>query len=234
MRCLPTTNAWCWKLNAQSSSMALKISCEERPDRSHCVRAHESDQPEEERDEEEFWKSFRADQHLILGSVLDAVVGGLRELPGVKLERMPRAWLTLPDGELPSAAAWVGSRMPFSLRTRRTGLKRPSRRSTARRWGSFLLSLAGGRSDFEQSPTELLEVLTQHAEERGKSLAGWPKSARALTNELRRIAPQMRMHGVSIIMKRTNQGRRVRLVTGRYRACTEATADTDLAENPSI
>ena len=42
------------------------------------------------RDEEEFWKSFRADQHLILGSVLDAVVGGLRELPGVKLERMPR------------------------------------------------------------------------------------------------------------------------------------------------
>ena len=100
--------------------------------------------------------------------------------------------------------------------------------------GSFLLSLAGRSLDFEQSPTELLEVLTQHAEERGKSLAGWPKSARALTNELRRIAPQMRMHGVSIIMKRTNQGRRVRLVTGRYRACTEATADTDLAENPSI
>jgi hypothetical protein len=42
------------------------------------------------RDEKEFWRSFQAEHSRILGGVLDAVVGGLRELPSVRLSRMPR------------------------------------------------------------------------------------------------------------------------------------------------
>ena len=34
------------------------------------------------RDEEEIWRSFRADQPLILGSVLDAIVGGVARAAG--------------------------------------------------------------------------------------------------------------------------------------------------------
>jgi hypothetical protein len=37
-----------------------------------------------------FWSADRADYPRILGAVLDAIVGGLRELPSVKLTELPR------------------------------------------------------------------------------------------------------------------------------------------------
>ncbi len=86
------------------------------------------------RHEEELWASFRADQPLILGSVLDAVAHGLRELPGVKLERMPRM-ADFAGGALPSAAGSAGDPMRFCPLMRRTGSRRPRDRSMARRWG---------------------------------------------------------------------------------------------------
>jgi hypothetical protein len=46
--------------------------------------------PKRRRHEQERWASFRADQPLLLGNVLDAVAHGLRELSDVKLERVPR------------------------------------------------------------------------------------------------------------------------------------------------
>ena len=40
--------------------------------------------------ERKFWPAFRADYPRILGGVLDAIVGGLRELPSVNLADLPR------------------------------------------------------------------------------------------------------------------------------------------------
>ena len=42
------------------------------------------------REEVEFWGSFRELQPRILGGLLDAVVGALRELPSVRLADLPR------------------------------------------------------------------------------------------------------------------------------------------------
>ena len=42
------------------------------------------------RPEDAFWKAFRADHPRILGGLLDAIVGGLRELPSVHLAEYPR------------------------------------------------------------------------------------------------------------------------------------------------
>ena len=46
--------------------------------------------PKCRRAEDEFWTTFEAEHPLILGAVLDAVAGGMRELPSVKLSRLPR------------------------------------------------------------------------------------------------------------------------------------------------
>ena len=40
--------------------------------------------------ERKFWPAVRADYPRILGGVLDAIVGGLRELPSVNLTDLPR------------------------------------------------------------------------------------------------------------------------------------------------
>ena len=46
--------------------------------------------PGARREEAEFWRSFRELQPKILGGLLDAVVGALRELPSVRLAELPR------------------------------------------------------------------------------------------------------------------------------------------------
>jgi hypothetical protein len=185
------------------------------------------------RDEEEIWRSFRADQPLILGSVLDAIVGGLRELPGVKLERMPRmADFARWGVAVGRGLGWQPNAFLFAYEQNRISATEPSLDGSP--IGSFLVKMAGRSLDFERSPTQLLEMLTSAADEnKGTRLAGWPKSAQALTNELRRIAPQLRMRGVGVIFKKTHQGRRVRIVTGRYRRCTEGTGEPNISDNES-
>ena len=46
--------------------------------------------PRERRQEDEFWTAFQKDQPRMLGGLLDAVAGGLRELPTVQVNELPR------------------------------------------------------------------------------------------------------------------------------------------------
>ena len=46
--------------------------------------------PEGRREKGQFWRSFRELQPQILGGLLDAVVGALREIPSVRLAKLPR------------------------------------------------------------------------------------------------------------------------------------------------
>ena len=46
--------------------------------------------PEARRSEEEFWNSFKQLRPRILGGLLDALVGAVRELPSVRLSKLPR------------------------------------------------------------------------------------------------------------------------------------------------
>jgi hypothetical protein len=49
--------------------------------------------------------------------------------------------------------------------------------------------------------------------------ARWPKSPQWLTDELRRIAPQLRMHGVNLTFGRTHQGRFISLESSACKPC---------------
>ena len=55
--------------------------------------------------------------------------------------------------------------------------------------------------------SELLLLLTQGVGKRTASSSRWPKSPWLLSNELRRIAPQLRMHGISVTYERTREKR---------------------------
>ena len=46
--------------------------------------------PRRRRCEDEFWAAFHRDRPRILGGLLHAVVGGLQELPSVRLTELPR------------------------------------------------------------------------------------------------------------------------------------------------
>ena len=176
--------------------------------------------PKRRRHEEELWASFRADQPLILGSVLDAVAHGLRELPGVKLERMPRmADFARWGVAVGRGLGWRPNAFLSAYEKNRIAATEGSVDGSA--IGCFLLELARRSVDLERSPTDLLRLLTTEVDHAVAKSAGWPKSPQALTNELRRIAPQLRMRGIAVVFRTAHKGRLVRIVTSRYRRCTE-------------
>ena len=172
------------------------------------------------RDEKELWSSFGLEHSRILGAVLDAVVGGLRELPDVKLDRLPRMADFAKWGEAVSRG--LGWKQGAFLRAYEDGRRDASETSLQdSALGSVLLGLASTVLNWECSPTELFHMLSEKVGKKVARSAGWPKTTRTFTNELRRLAPQLRMHGLFVTFHRTHQGRRVSVVTAEFMACAE-------------
>lgn len=148
--------------------------------------------PEDKRwTDEEVNHALAAAHPSILGGLLDAAVTALRRLPDVHLARKPR---------MADFAQWVVAAEPG------LGLKD----------GSFLRSYALARSEAIESTLETsrladwLRALAQRpfvgtatelldaAEDRLRHSAEWPKSGRAMSQELRRLIPLLRHVGVLV------------------------------------
>ena len=78
--------------------------------------------------------------------------------------------------------------------------------------------LAAQCLQWEGSPTELYDLLTVRVGKRVSRSGAWPKSIQFFTNELRRIMPQLRVHGIGVAFDRTREGRRVEIVTAEIAA----------------
>jgi hypothetical protein len=163
--------------------------------------------PEEKRlPESEFWAAADAARPVILGGLLDAVAAGLRNLPHVRLDRLPR---------MADFAMWVTACEP------------------ALGWaaGSFLAAYRGNVADanelaldgspiwpalrqlvdsrpWEGTASELLDELGRLAGDKGTSARGWPKRPHVLSGRLRRLAPNLRRAGISIEFVDRHTGRR--------------------------
>jgi hypothetical protein len=76
---------------------------------------------------------------------------------------------------------------------------------------SALRRYANDVQEWTGTASELLRALTRRAGKRAARSAHWPKSPGWFTNELRRIAPQLRMHGVSATFERNRESRVIAL-----------------------
>ena len=167
--------------------------------------------PNRRRTEAEFWKSFHQDYTRILGGLLHAVVAGLRELPAVRVEKLPRMADFATFGEAVGRglgwpaesflSAYNDNRQDATIATLEDSLV-----------GTTLLRLFGpATKGWSGPPTKLHEALTLFAGKKNAALARWPKNSSAMSNELRRIAPQLRMHGLSIQFERTRESRFIKV-----------------------
>jgi len=59
------------------------------------------------------------------------------------------------------------------------------------------------------------------ADRKAISKARWPKTPSMLSNELRRLAPQLRAHGMSVAFSKTHKSR---MITISYRAGADYSA----------
>ena len=163
------------------------------------------------RSERTFWPEFRADYPRILGGVLDAIVGGLRELPSVDLKTLPRMADYAEWGEAAGRGlGWgAGAFMSTYNDNRKEATEALLEDSPV---ASVVLGLAPNGMNFSCKPQKFYEQIMKFMGDRlGPN---WPKTVSAFSKELRRIAPQLRVHGISITFERKSEERIVTLRSG--------------------
>ncbi len=162
--------------------------------------------------EGEFWRSFDADYPAIVGGILDAIVGGLRELPSVRVADLPRMADFACFGEaVGRGLGWKTGMFLSAYSDNRaaatvSALEESPLAAALITWNN-LNRLAG----LSLSATEILEYLATNTPARVKASARWPRSPLSLSNELRRIGPQLRMRGISVKFARTTTTRLITL-----------------------
>jgi hypothetical protein len=184
----------------------------ERPDlRDRAVFLHLPPIPRtSRRSERGFWPAFRADYPRILGGLLDAMAGGLRELPSVDLKELPRMADFAEWGEaVGRGLGWGANRFLATYNDNRK--EATDLILDVSPVAPLLLEIAKKQVDWSGTPLQLYQAAIKGA---GKKLGpSWPKTVHTFGIELRKIAPQLRLHGLSIHFERKGGKRLVMLKT---------------------
>jgi len=156
-------------------------------------------EPPRRRTEKALWAAFEAARPRLLGALLDAVVGALRELPTVALAAHPRMadfaeWAVAAErgrGAAPRFLAAYGALQETSHQQALDGSA----------VGAPLLAVLAAETalgPWEGTAAELLRALNDQADDQTKRGKFWPKTARALSSELRRLEPALRGLGYTL------------------------------------
>jgi hypothetical protein len=177
--------------------------------------------PDEERvTEEDFWRRFERIRPRILGSLLDAVSAGLRNLPKVKIDMLPRMadfakWVTA----CAPALGFSAEEFLDAYRANRAAASLTALESSP--LVSYVVSVAES-GKWSGTATELLAKLEEEAPPNVTEHKSWPRTARGLSGILRRLAPNLRKIRVSVnLPDNPTGGRRVitiKKLTGGHRS----------------
>jgi hypothetical protein len=164
--------------------------------------------PEERRkSESDFNAALDSARPLLLGALLDAVSGALANKPSVRLERLPRmadfaVWVTAAEEKLGwTPGTFLAAYTQNRLRANELPLETPlaeAIRELNRPW--------------EGTATELLRELEKAAAEDIHRSRGWPQNGRAMSNALKRLAPNLRQVGIAVEFERESSRDRRRLI----------------------
>jgi hypothetical protein len=163
--------------------------------------------PEDKRRAEtEFWRDFDAEAPRLLGALLDAVAGGLRELPNVQLAGKPR----MADYALFGEAVSRGLGRPAEefLEVYRDNRKAANESALEDSPVAGAVRELASRGPWTGTATELLDELADIVGEKVAKSKRWHKSPRGMSGAIRRLAPSLRMVGVLVDFgERTNKAR---------------------------
>ncbi len=164
--------------------------------------------PDEQRgDEKSFWAAFEVARPRILGALVDAASAARANVESVKLGTLPRmadfaVWVTAAESSL----GWErGAFLAAYSENRRAANDLPLETSVVDALRKLALPWTG-------TATTLLRELEGLADERTRHSRSWPASGRALSNNLRRLVPNLRCAGIHVAFDR-EPGTGKRLIT---------------------
>ncbi|MGR6034142.1 MAG: hypothetical protein ACU4EQ_07275 [Candidatus Nitrosoglobus sp.] len=160
--------------------------------------------PSQRMKEEAFWQAFHEAHPKILGALLTLVANGLKQLPHTQLETLPRMadfghWGAACLGEEFTKAYEDNIRQAVE-----EGLE-------ASPLAGILIKLMDDISEWKSTPNELLNELDRRADDRTRRQQAWPKSARTLTSQLKRLDTALRTIGIAVLFTRSHGSRYVTL-----------------------
>ena len=183
-------------------------------------------QEERRRAEKEIWRDFETAQPHILGALLDAACHGLRALPEVRLEQLPR---------MADFALWATACEPvFCPGSGFLHAYKANRRSAvddvvdADPVAARIRDIMAERTMWTGSASDLLRVAAPHPRDDASwTAASWPRSPRALAGRLRRAQAPLRALGIEVTFGREGRaGTRVIRMTASRRIPPAVTVST--------
>src|SRR5262249_12670360 len=154
------------------------------------------------RRETALWREFELARPHILGALLDAAAHGLRMLPHVRLQRLPR----MADFALWATACESAFRPAGSLQTAYYNYPRDAIDNIvdAASVAAYVRELIADRAQWTGSASDLLQVgMNIGGNARAAWIrSGWPRSPRALAGRLRRAQTPLRALGIEIVFGR--------------------------------
>ena len=149
-------------------------------DRSLIIEFHDI-KPEARRDERQFWREFEAARPRILGALLDAVALGLKKLPALALDQLPR----MADFATWATACEVGLGLDRGQFLKAYEANRLEARDLALESSPLYEPLRElAREGFRGSTAELLVRLNDIVSEQTRRSVRWPKAPNALASAL--------------------------------------------------
>jgi hypothetical protein len=154
-------------------------------------------QEERRRAEKEIWRAFESAQPHILGALLDAASHGLRALPEVRLEQLPRMadfalWATACETAFCSAGGFLHAYKA----NRRSAIEDVVEADPV---AARIRDIMAERTLWSGNASELLRVAAYPSrDDASRTGVGWPKSPRALAGRLRRAQTPLRALGIDM------------------------------------
>jgi len=182
-------------------------------------------QDDNRRPEADLWREFEAAQPGILGVIFNSLAAALANVNSVKLARLPRmadfaVWVVAAEPALP----WEAGSFLTAYDRNRAAVRDHSLEGDV--VAVAVRSFMEHGQEWEGTPTELLNRLTEEAGDlvsRGKA---WPKTANSLSNRLRRAAPFLRANGIHYESQRDRKARTIFLEKMGEKTVTTVTTVT--------
>jgi hypothetical protein len=162
--------------------------------------------------EKKFWIDFEQHQAGIMGYFLDGLSGALANIESVVLKELPRMadfamWATageqalgIPQGKFLNA---------YTANQNEANESVLEASVVARHLRSFLASMPA--RCWEGSATDLLKNLSELASEQEQREKSWPKNPRTLSNEIRRLQPNLKKADIEVQFSRDKNARQISL-----------------------
>lgn len=171
--------------------------------------------PESRRTERDLWRDFEEARPRIIGALLDAVASALRNRDEVQADSLARmadfeVWVTAAEEGL----GWA----PGTFRRAYDSNRRNAHDIAldASMIGGPLRQLLDSSSgSWTGTAGDLLDRLAAYAEDRTVRSTYWPRNAWAMSNQLNRLAPNLRAVGFAVERTRAPGGNRERLISLR-------------------